>query len=66
MAEARKEANFSQGWGVATFITALAIAGFVIAGTIKAKTYHNPTDPTAPSSARAEEAPSASHAEAAK
>ena len=39
MAAGRKEANFSQGWGIATFITALAVGAFVLAGTIKSRAY---------------------------
>lgn len=48
MAEGRKEANFSQGWGIAAFITALAVGAFVTAGTIKSRTYLPPTDPMRP------------------
>ncbi|MFN8665839.1 MAG: hypothetical protein U0164_01445 [Gemmatimonadaceae bacterium] len=48
MAEGRKEANFSQGWGIAAFITALAVGAFVMAGTIKSRTYIPPTDPMRP------------------
>ena len=49
MADGHKEANFSQGWGFATFIAVLAVGAFALAGTIKSRTYINPTDPSAPS-----------------
>ncbi len=52
MAEGRKEANFSQGWGVAAFITALAIGAFISAGVIKSNIYRSPRDPSAPNQAR--------------
>jgi hypothetical protein len=54
MAESRKDADFSQGWGTAAFIVALAVGAFVVAGTIKKNTFHAPRDPTAPSQGRAE------------
>lgn len=54
MADRRKDANFSQGWGYAGFITALAIGAFVLAGTIKSRTYGHPRDPLTPSTARGE------------
>lgn len=57
MADGHKEANFSQGWGFATFITVLAVGAFALAGTIKSRTYIHPTDPSAPSSARQDHAP---------
>lgn len=53
MAERRKTANFSQGWGFAGFITALAVGAFLLAGTIKSRTYGHPRDPLTPSKARA-------------
>ncbi|MBK6489745.1 MAG: hypothetical protein IPF98_23460 [Gemmatimonadetes bacterium] len=62
MAAGRKEANFSQGWGIAAFVTAMAVGAFVLAGTIKSRTYLPPTDPMAPSSERAAHAPAADHA----
>lgn len=40
--------NFSQGWGIAGFITALAIGSWVLAGVIKKNTYHSPNDPIGP------------------
>lgn len=52
MADRRIDGNFSQGWGIAAFITALAVGSFVTAGIIKQRTYQPPSDPTAPSSAR--------------
>ena len=54
MVESRKDANFSQGWGTAAFIVALAVGAFVVAGLIKKNTYHDPTDPMSPSMARPE------------
>ncbi len=54
MAAGRKEANFSQGWGIATLITAMAVGAFVLAGVINKRTYHPPTDPMSPSTAREE------------
>lgn len=57
MADGHKEANFSQGWGFATFIAVLAVGAFALAGTIKSRTYLPPTDPSAPSSARQDHAP---------
>ncbi len=64
MAAGRKEANFSQGWGIATFITALAVGAFVLAGTIKSRTYIHPTDPTRPNGG-ASHGPAAEHGAAA-
>lgn len=43
----RIEGNFSQGWGVALFITLLVVAAFGIAGTIHNKTYRHPRDTSA-------------------
>ena len=40
--------NFSQGWGIAGFITALAIGAFILAGVIKKNTFHSPNDPLGP------------------
>lgn len=54
MADRRKEANFSQGWGFAGFITLLAVGAFVAAGMLKANTYMPPTDPLAPNVGREE------------
>lgn len=62
MAAGHKDANFSQGWGIAALVVAMVVAAFVIAGTINARTYLPPTDPMAPSKARAEHAPAADHA----
>jgi hypothetical protein len=53
----RIEGNFSQGWGIAAFVTLLAIAGFATAYTVKQRTYHSPNDVTAPVSGGAEHAP---------
>jgi hypothetical protein len=50
MAQQRIEGNFSQGWGVATFIVLLVAAAFATAYTINQKTFHSPNDPTAPGS----------------
>ncbi len=41
--------NFSQGWGIAALITAMAVGSFLLAGYIKQQTFHSPNDPTAPS-----------------
>ncbi len=54
MADRRKDANFSQGWGIAGFITLLVVLAFVVAGTINKRTYGPPTDPLTPNNARAE------------
>jgi hypothetical protein len=61
MTAGRKEPNFSQGWGIATLITAMAVGAFVLAGVIKARTYTPPTDPMAPSTAREAHGPAAEH-----
>jgi len=53
----RIEGNFNQGWGVATFITLLAAAGFLSAYMIKTKTFHSPNDVTAPTKAEQPHAP---------
>jgi hypothetical protein len=44
----RIEGNFSQGWPMALFITALAVGSFVTAGLIHKRTFHSPNDVTAP------------------
>lgn len=44
----RIEANFSQGWGMAAFITLLVAGAFATAGFIHQKTFHHPRDVTAP------------------
>ena len=54
MADRRKDANFSQGWGIAGFVTLLVVIAFVVAGTINKRTYSPPTDPLTPNNARAE------------
>lgn len=56
--------NFSQGWGVAGFITALAIGAYILAGVIKKNTFHAPNDPigTAPGAAAAHDAGTAAPA----
>ena len=43
----RIEANFSKGWGMAAFITALVLAAFATAGFIHIKTFRHPRDTTA-------------------
>jgi hypothetical protein len=53
--------NFSQGWGVAGFITALALGAFILAGVIKKNTFRSPNDPLGPPPAA-----DASHAPAEK
>jgi hypothetical protein len=45
--------NFSQGWGMAGFITLLAVGAFVLAGVVKSRTFHAPTDPSAPATGAA-------------
>ena len=40
----RIEANFSQGWLTALFITALAVGSFVTAGLIHKKIFRSPND----------------------
>lgn len=60
MAAGRKDANFSQGWGIATLVTAMAVGAFVLAGAIKSRTYVPPTDPMRPSSGEAH-GPAAGH-----
>ena len=43
----RIEANFSQGWPFAIFITALAFGSFALAGVIHKRTFRSPNDVTA-------------------
>ena len=43
----RVEGSFSQGWGIAIFITALVVASFVGAGMIHRATFRSPNDVTA-------------------
>ena len=50
MADRRIEGNFSQGWGVAAFITLLAVGAFAAAGVYKKNSFHSPNDVSAPSS----------------
>ena len=57
MAGRRIEGNFNQGWGIAAFITLLAAAGFATAYTINQRTFHAPTDVTAPTSGGAAHGP---------
>lgn len=40
--------DFNQGWGIATFVTLLAAAGFATAFMIKQRTFHSPNDVMAP------------------
>lgn len=61
MSNSTDKPNFSQGWGVAGFITALAIGAFILAGVIKKNTFHSPNDPLGPTPEAA-----ASHAPAEK
>ena len=44
----RIEGSFSQGWGFAAFITALAFGSFALAGYIHKKTFRSPNDVSAP------------------
>jgi hypothetical protein len=53
MASRRIEGNFSQGWGIAAFITLLAVAGFVFAFTVNRSSHHSPNDVTAPVAGKA-------------
>ena len=57
MSGRRIEGNFSQGWGVATFITLLAAAGFVTAFMVNRRTHYSPNDITAPVSGAESHAP---------
>lgn len=57
MAGRRIEGSFNQGWGIATFITLLALAGFATAFTINRKTFHSPNDVTAPAGGAESHAP---------
>ena len=43
----RIEGNFSQGWGVALFVTALVAGAFLTAGMIHKRTFRSPRDVTA-------------------
>ena len=60
MSQNASKPNFSQGWGTAGLITAMAVGAFLLAGYIKSSTYRNPTDQTAPGSTAAH-APAESH-----
>ena len=55
----RIDGNFNQGWGIALFVTALAVAAFVGAGLYKRATYHAPTDPLGTTQGAAAAAPAA-------
>lgn len=48
MSTSSDKPNFSQGWGIAGFITALAVGAFILAGVIKKNTFHSPNDPLGP------------------
>lgn len=61
MSGRRIEGKFNEGWGIAAFVTLLAVAGFATAYTMKQRTWHSPNDVTAPTSGGAD-----SHAPAAK
>lgn len=50
MSNQTSKPNFSQGWGIAGLITAMAVGAFLLAGYIKSSTYRHPTDQTAPGS----------------
>lgn len=65
MSQNTNKPDFSQGWGIAGLITAMAVGAFLLAGYIKSSTYRSPRDQTAPGSSSAEHAPAAS-AEGAK
>lgn len=45
MSNSSDKPNFSQGWGFAGFITALAVGAWILAGVIKKNTYRSPNDP---------------------
>lgn len=55
----RIEGNFNQGWGIAAFITLLALGGVATAYTIKTRTFHSPNDVTAPTGGAESHAPAA-------
>jgi hypothetical protein len=57
MTDSQNRPDFSQGWGVAGFITALAVGAFALAGFIKKSTFHSPNDPTGPSASAESPAP---------
>lgn len=60
MADRTEKPNFSQGWGMAGFITALAVAAYVLAGVTKKNTFYSPNDVLAPAPA-AEQSTQAAH-----
>lgn len=60
MASSSERPNFSQGWGLAGLVTAMAVGAFLLAGYIKQTTYRSPNDPLAPSGGAAH-APAESH-----
>lgn len=69
MSNSTSKPNFSQGWGMAGLITAMAVGAFLLAGFIKQSTYRSPNDPMASGSsvehapaAAAEHAPAAAEA----
>lgn len=64
MAGRRIEGNFNQGWGIAAFVTLLAVAGFATAYMINQRTFHSPNDVTAPTNIGSGHAPAAPHAPA--
>ncbi len=53
MSNQTSKPDFSQGWGIAGLITAMAVGAFLLAGYIKSSTYRNPRDQTAPGSSAA-------------
>lgn len=59
MAAGHKEANFSQGWGIAALVVVMVVVAFVAAGSIHNKTYQAPTHPLTPGSEQEAHAPAA-------
>ena len=51
MSGRRIEGSFSQGWGVAAFITLLAVGAVAMAYTVHTNTYRSPNDVLGPAAA---------------
>ena len=66
MSNQTSKPNFSQGWGVAGLITAMAVGAFLLAGYIKSSTYRHPREQMAPGSSAAASHEAAPAAEGAK
>ena len=63
MATRSDSPNFSQGWGIAGLIAAMAVGAFLLAGYIKSTTFHSPNDPLAPAAGAADPPAAAAPAE---